>query len=103
MSTMPEFEPPAPEHVDERVDSLIEATTIVLEHDGIGWSIADGLAVPVRIQSGILLEDAIGGEPIDEAVASTCRMRRSGMPARAMRCTTVDAERGARCRRSPTR
>lgn len=96
---MPEFEPSAPEHVDERVDSRIEATTIVLEHDGIGWSIADGLAVPV----GILLVAGIGGEPFDEAVASTCRMWRSGMPARAMRCTTVDAERGARCRRSPTR
>lgn len=52
-----------------RVEGRIEPTRIDLERDGFGWSIARGLEVPVRIQSGALLVDAIAGVPIDEAIA----------------------------------
>lgn len=52
-----------------RVEGRLEPATITLEHDGIGWHVALGLAVPVRIQTGVLRVDAVGGEPIGEAIA----------------------------------
>ncbi|SDH71846.1 hypothetical protein SAMN04489720_2139 [Agrococcus jejuensis] len=52
-----------------RVQGRIEPTTIALEHTDMGWTVARGLEVPVRIQSGALLVDAVGGVPLDEDVA----------------------------------
>ncbi|WP_137754941.1 hypothetical protein [Agrococcus sp. SGAir0287] len=52
-----------------RVERRTESAEVLLERRGDDWTIVQGLEVPVRIQSGALLVDAIAGVPVDDAVA----------------------------------